>query len=583
MSTTHTETLDLAATLALLRAERDRAVGERDSALAERDMARGDVERLRQSVMRLKEEIELLRRRMFVAKAERVDVSQLVLEFAAKSAELEALQAHPDADAGDHGDDGGDGKQSARAPSKSKGKTKPKGRRSLESLTDMPVEVIRIPVGDDVPEGWRFVGYADSWKIAWRPGCFVRLQIQRPTFEVKVSGETTAITTPMPKELMPRLLGAPSLLAHIAVEKFCDGLPLYRQAERFTRLGLDLDRSVMARWLEGLGANLGATIVEAMRKDAIASAFCLATDATGVAIQPQRDPGREARKPCKRGHVFVTVADRDHIFYSYSPKETSAAVQAMFRGFCGYVQADAKSVFDVLFLPPDKQKSLTEDVAPDGLTRYEVGCWSHARRKFWEAAAAKNVVAREALFRIHRIYDQDATWRDKPPATIKAMRTQHIGPELVDFFAWAAAEYEKVKDQKGSLRSALGYALRQRDALLRPLDDGRLPLDNNRSERALRKVAVGRKNWLFCGSDDHADAAMNIMSVIASARLHGIEPEQYLCELIHILPYWPTADYRLLTPKHWKATRARIGDRRLKAEIGPIDLPPNAVKEEAAS
>ncbi len=575
MSTTDTENHDLAATVELLKRKLDQALGERDRALQ-------DVDRLRSSVMNLKEELELLKRRIFVAKAERVDVSQLVLEFAARSAELEALQAQQGA--GGDGDDAEEPPESPRSSKPaSKRKPKPKGRRSLESLSEMPVVVVKIPEDGDLPEGWRFIRYEDSWKLAWRPGCFVRLQIQRPVYEINGSDGPVAVTTPMPKELMPRLLGAPSLLAHIAVEKFCDGLPLYRQAERFTRLGLDLDRGVMSRWLEELGANLGASVVEAMRKDAIESAFCLATDATGLAIQPPRDPERGARKACKRGHVFVTVADRDHIFYAYTPKETSAAVQAMFRGFSGYVQADAKSVFDVLFLPPDKQKSLTEDIAPDGLTRYEVGCWSHARRKFWEAAAAKNAVAREALFRIHRIYDRDASWRGKPPATIKALRDEHIRPELVDFFAWATLEYEKVKDQKGSLRSALGYALRQREALLRPLDDGRLPLDNNRSERALRKIAVGRKNWLFCGSDDHADAAMNIMSVIASARLHDIEPEQYLRELIRVLPHWPAADYRQLTPKHWKATRERLDATQLEDEIGPLTLPQDAGEEEAAS
>jgi len=578
-----TTTTELEAAVALLRRERDEA-------LKERDQARGDVERLRAAMLRLKEELELIKRRIFVAKAERVDVAQLEIEFILKSAELASLHAQ-DAD-GAGSDDDGHGKApeptepTESTKTKTKIKPKPKGRRRVEDLTNLPVEVLTLEDDATAPEGSRLISYEESWKLAWRAGTFVRLQIKRPTYEVIGSTGPSAMTAPMPKELMPRLLAAPSLLAHIIVDKYCDGLPFYRQAERFQRLGLDLDRSVMSRWTEELGANLGATIVEAMRKDALATAFCIATDATGVGVQPPREtePGaRKIRKACKRGHVFVFVADRDHIFFVYTQKETSAAVQAMFHGFSGYVQADAKSVFDVLFVPPDQQKSLIEELAADGKTRYEVACWSHARRKFWESAAAKNAIAREALYRIHRFYAMDATWRQKPPATIKALRNEHLRPEMANFFAWAQIEYDKVKDEKGSLRSALGYALRQREALMRPLDDGRLPLDNNRSERALRKLAIGRKNWLFCGSDDHAEAAMNIMSVLASARLHGIEPEQYLREIIRVLPYWPRDNYLALTPKYWKATRERIGAAQLNAEIGRIDAPQHACEEETAN
>lgn len=584
MATTETteskKTTELDTAVALLRLELDKA-------LKERDLARGDVERLRAAMFRLQEELELIKRRMFVAKAERVDISQLEMEFMRKSTELASLHAQQAGGAGS--DDDGQGEDSDPTTStsaKPKSKPKPKGRRRVEDLTGLPVEVLTLEDDATAPEGSRLIGYEESWKLAWRAGTFVRLQIKRPSYEVIGSTGPSAVTTPMPRELMPRVLAAPSLLAHIAVDKFCDGLPFYRQAERFQRLGLDLDRSVMSRWLEDLGASLGATIVEAMRKDALATAFCLATDATGVGVQPPREVergARKVRKPCKRGHVFVVVADRDHIFFVYTQKETSAAVQAMFHGFSGYVQADAKSVFDVLFVPPDKQKSLVEELAADGKTRYEVACWSHARRKFWESAAAKNAIAREALYRIHRFYAMEATWRDKPPATIKALRDKHLRPEMEDFFAWAEVEYDKVKDEKGSLRSALGYALRQREPLMRPLDDGRLPLDNNRSERALRKIAVGRKNWLFFGSDEHAEAGMNIMSVLASARLHGIEPEQYLREIIRVLPYWPRDNYLALTPKHWKTTRERIGAAQLAAELGRIDVPQDTREEEVTN
>src|SRR6266498_2481441 len=150
----------------------------------------------------------------------------------------------------------------------------------------------------------------------------------------------------MPLSILPRSLATPSLLAHIVVDKFCDGLPLYRQADRFSRLGFDLDRGTMCRWLEELGGIAGATVVHAMHDEAMRTAFCLATDATGVLVQPPDRGGDQVRRPCRRGHFFVQIADADHVFFEYTPKETSKAVGAMFRDFSGYVQADAKSVFD---------------------------------------------------------------------------------------------------------------------------------------------------------------------------------------------------------------------------------------------
>jgi hypothetical protein len=141
---------------------------------------------------------------------------------------------------------------------------------------------------------------------------------------------------------------------------------------------------------------------------------------------------------------------------------------------------------------------------------------------------AKSAVAREGLARIGRIFAIDETWRDKSPGEIRTLRDKHLRPHIDAFFAWVAPEYERVKDQRGPLRSALGYAVRQRGPLTRFLDDGRLALDNNRSERELRRIAVGRKAWLFVGSDDHGVATGHLFTMIASARLHGLDPEMYL-------------------------------------------------------
>jgi transposase len=332
----------------------------------------------------------------------------------------------------------------------------------------------------------------------------------------------------------------------------------------------------MCRWVEDAGATVGATVIAAMRAEAWHTAFCIATDATGVAVQPGRRPDGK-RRACRRGHFFVLIADRDHIFFEYTPKETSASVAEMFRGYSGYVQADAKSVYDVLFREPDKPPGDDTD------KRHEIGCWS--RRGFWEATCTKSEVAREGLARIGRIFALEDAWRRDPPEVILRLRRQHLRPHLEDFFRWAEAEYERVRDQRGAVRSALGYAVRQKDALMRVLDDGRLVLENNRSERELRRIAVGRKGWLFIGSDEHGESAGHIFSLIASARLHRLDPEGYLRDLFRVLAHWPRDRYLELAhwprdrylelaPKYWAQTRARLDPSELAAEIGPLTVPP---------
>lgn len=522
---------------------------------------------LRASHERLRLELELLKRRIYMAKAERVDTHQLELEFAEK---LKALEEIADTENMPTLDDAAG--HSAASNGK---KSKPRGRRNLAEL---PLEEKRVEISDPLFEGLVAEGKAErcghevSYKLAWQKGGMRRLAVARVKYRtVGADGETAVEAAPMPKELIWRCVATASLLAHIIVDKHCDGLPLFRIEKRLARDGVAIDTGTMSRWLEELGATFGATIVEAMRKDALKNAFCIATDATGVAIQPV--PNKEVgRQPCKRGHFFVQVADKDYVFFEYTPKETSAAVGEMFRGFSGYVQADAKSVYDILFRGAAEGEPERDD-AIEG-KRQEIACWVHARRGLWEAAIAKSAVAREGLFRIHRIFELDGSWADKPPDDIKRLRAAHLAPHVDAFLAWAEAEYEKVEHQRGYLRKGLGYIVRQSAALRRFLDDGRLLLDNNRSERNLRIIAVGRKAWLFCGSDDHAQAAGHLFSMIATARLHGLEPESYLREVLRVLPFWPADRYLELSPKNWLVSRARLDAAELSEEVGDITVPP---------
>lgn len=560
---------------ALLKAEQDRAASEREQreALAEKhSFTERMLAELKKNYALLQQEHELLRRRVFEAKAERVDSKQLELELEKTKAELDAMREQIEQATGTKLDDD--------APSpKSRTRNRPTGRRRLDpaSLPTEEVVVTDPEMEALVAEGLaEVVGSDDSTRMKRRRGCTICLVTRRITYRTtksEGSDDTTLVTAAAPVEIIERSIGTPSLYANIIVEKHDRAMPLYRQEERFEQEGVPLDRGTMSRWMNILGGTLGATVLHAMKEEAMRTALCLSTDATQILVQRNEAPLPTKRRPCKKGHYFVQIADRDAVFFEYVERETSAAVMELFRGFEGYIQADAKNVYDILFREPDSPPD--PDIEPDGKVRKEAGCWAHARRYFFESAAvAKEPIAREALYRIRRVFETDARfWERVAPSKRKVLREQFLKPEIDAFFVFARAELEKVKDQRGLLRSALVYATRQESALRRVLEEPHLKLDNNASERALRKVAIGRKNWLFVGTDEHAQTTANLLSIVASAKLHDLEPEEYVRDLLRVLPHWPRDRYLELAPKYWRATRERLDAVQLEAELGPLTIP----------
>jgi hypothetical protein len=547
---------------------------------------------LRHAYRQLMEQFELLRRRIFVAKAERIDVTQLELEFETTKQKLAALAqklgaATSDGDAAANTQPSAEepvGSRPAGKPGSGKTSSQPKGRRNLANVEHLTERRVEIRDAELEKSGAEFVDWELSYKLGYQRPEPVRVVIARAKYKVPViepeskplpsdvtvlekdGKRFTIITAPLPPLLIRRGLLAPSMLARVIVQKFRFGMPFYRQEEQLEADRIELDRGTMARSVEEIGACLGA-IVLACADDARKNAFCLNTDATGVAIRPEPLPdGR--RQPCKRGHFFVVLADKKHIFFEYQPKHTSAAVCEMFRGFSGYIQADAHAIFDALF------RGDAVDDASEAPT--EVACWSHARRRFWEAAVSGFAVGREGLLRIRKLYELDQAWSNLPPAARLQKRRTVLRPFVDEFFEWVAAQNDLTSQERGLVSKALGYALRQQLALRRFLDDGRLRMDNNSSENALRIIATGRKAWLFFGSDDHAEAAANLYSLIASCKLHGIDPERYLAEVIRIMPYWPRERYLELAPAYWVNTRARLDATELDAELGAITVPPVA-------
>jgi transposase len=526
-------------------------------------------DKLRRAYEQLKAQLELLRRRIFLAKAERIDTRQLEIEFAETQAKLVKLAT----ELGETGEpavqesnDGSDGNGRAS-------RTKPKGRRRLADL-DIPEE--RVEILDPALEGVaERIGFEESYHAAYRRGGPVRVVKARAVYKKAAVGDQPPeiVKAPNPKEIYERGMLAPSLIAHILTKKFRWGMPFHRLALELESQGLDLDDSTMCRYAEHVGATFGF-IVAACAKEAMQTAFCLSTDATGVAIQPVRIPDGK-RQACAKGHFFVVLADKDHVFFEYQPKHTSDAVCAMFKGFKGYIQADAHCIYDALFRGDAVEEG---DKPPD-----EVACWSHARRRMWEAAVTvKDPAAREGLLRMRALFKLEEGWAKLAPQQRYQRRQRISRPMLDDFFAWAEGVFEGIRGVRGPVASAFGYAIRQRDALRRFLDDGRLRLENNAAERELRSIATGRRSWLFMGSDDHAQAAANIFSLVASCKLHQLDVESYLAEIIRIMPYWPRDRYLELAPKYWAQTRARLDPRELELPLGHVTVPPPSAQQQTS-
>jgi transposase len=515
---------------------------------------------LEDTIANLAHENALLKRRLYGNKTERSHTSELQLalgDLLAGEAQLQkdldaaVAKAEQDADP--------DPKQ----PSRPRDPARPTGRRDLFA-SNLPRCLVEILDEELEAQGCRRIGFEESKQLMFRRGGFAVLVKRVAKYEVIEDGSPTVVTVPSPETLFPRALLHTSTIAHVIVAKFGLGVPHYRLEQDLADQGVPLDRGTMCRYVEQVGNTLGATIVHAMWQDAIANAQVISTDATGALIQPAKTKDGRPPQACKKGHFFAAVVDCDAILFAYAEHHTSEFVKQLFAGFAGFLQADASSVYNIL--EHGRPKDSEEGVRL-------VGCFAHLRRYLFEAAICRYQVGLQGLLRIRAIYAADDAVRRAPAPQRQALRDQHVRPLVTDFFNWARAARE-VTSGRNLATKALGYALNQEAELLRVLDDINLPLDNTRSERALRKIVVGRKAWMFYGSDTHAEAAAAIFSVIASCRLHRLDPYQYLEEVLRILPYWPRSRYLELAPKYWHATRGRLRPEELAGPLSAFEVPP---------
>jgi transposase len=517
---------------------------------------------LEETIANLAHENLLLKRRLYGNKTERNHTSEMQLALGDLLEKEERLQKELDAAIADAKKAaGGDAQPPGGGSSE---RPKPKGRRDLlaSKLPRFVVEILDEEL--EGKEGCRRIGFDDSAQLMFRRGGFMVMVKRVARYEKVEGGTTTAVTVPTPQTLFPRGLLHTSTVAHLMVAKFGLGVPHYRLERDLADQGVPLDRGTMSRYMEQAGNTLGATVVHAMWMDAIANAQVISTDATGALVQPSKDKKDGRAEACKKGHFFTAVVDCDAVLFAYVEHHSSDSVKALFGGFRGYLQADASNVYDVLEQgrPNDSEEGVTL-----------VGCFAHLRRYFFEAAICRYPEGLRGLMRIRAIYAADEAVGRAPAAERLPLREQHVRPLVTSFFDWARSARQSVQGRNLATK-ALGYAANQEAELLRVLDDVNLPLDNTRSERELRKIVVGRKAWMFYGSDTHAEAAAAIFSVIASCRLHRLDPFAYLDEILRILPHWPRHRYLELAPKNWAATRARLRPEELAAPLCEFEIPP---------
>jgi transposase len=316
-----------------------------------------------------------------------------------------------------------------------------------------------------------------------------------------------------PSRPIERGVAGPGLLAHVLVSKYCDHLPLYRQSEMYAREGVELERSTLADWVGGT-SQLLAPLVEELRRHVL-SATKLHADDTPV---PVLAPGNGKTKT---GRLWTYVRDDRPagdaapaaVWFAYSPDRKGEHPQSHLNHFTGTLQADGYAGFDAVYETGRIQ---------------EAACWAHVRRKFYDLHVAhKSQVAAEAMERIGALYAIEKEIRGHAAGERREVRHAQARPLLDSLKQWLEQTLEKLS-RKSDTALAVRYALSRWDALLRYVNDGRIEIDNNAAERSLRTVALGRKNYLFAGSDAGGERAAAIYSLIGSAKLNGLDPEAYL-------------------------------------------------------
>ena len=356
------------------------------------------------------------------------------------------------------------------------------------------------PLGEDVSETLEYV-----------PARFKVIRTVRP--KLSCGNCARILQEPAPSRPIDHGLAGPGLLAHVLTAKYSDHLPLYRQAEIYAREGLELERSTLAGWVGG-ASRLLTPLVDAIRSYVLSGSKLHGDDVPVPVLAPGN--GRT-----NTGRLWTYVRDDrpagsespPAVWFTYSADRKGEHPARHLKTFHGTLQADAYAGFNQLF----EQNQVAH-----------AACWAHFRRKFNDVYQAhQSPIAADALQRIAELYAIESEIRGQLPEQRRQVRNARARPLLTSLEQWFQQTLQKLS-QKSDLAKAINYALRRWPALLRYCDDGHLEIDNNAAERSLRAVALGRKNYLFAGSDAGGQRAAAIYTLIGSAKLNGLDPEAYL-------------------------------------------------------
>jgi transposase len=471
----------------------------------------------------LQHRLALVLQRIYGPRSERINPDQLLL-FAIQ---LEAMATTP------------------VAPPIESEDQPPAAKRRGHGRQRLPADLLRIPVVHDLTEAEKLcpdcgqtrhkIGEEKTEQLDYNPASLFVLEHLRPKYACRnCEGQVAAAVKPT--QPITKGLPGPGLLAHVIASKYGDHLPLYRLERILSRFGIDLSRSTLCDWMRR-SALLLKPLYECMVQFVLQSQV-LHTDDTPV---PVLDPDQDKTKT---GRLWVYLGDAAHPYnvFAYTPNRKRDGPATFLAHYRGYLQADAFGGYDGIY-------------ATQAVT--EVGCNAHARRKFYEARDTDGARAHQALAYYRQLYDieraaTEAAAHDSTSLEAERLRRrqQQAVPLLADFHAWLSAEAAQILP-KSAMQQAFGYALNHWEALTRYTTDGCLQIDNNWAEREMKRIAIGRKNWLFAGSDQGGETAAILFSMVSSCQRHGIDPFAYLRSTLASLPRLPTTQLETYLPDRW--------------------------------
>jgi len=530
-------------------AELKRLVLSKDAELA---AARNGLIITQLTIEKLKAQIAKLKREKFGASSEKIERAIEQLELAleeAEAAKAEAIAAQPQQPEPEPASVEPQPIENAKLQEKKRRQLPPELPR--RDVVHMPAGVCKTCGGAEL----RKVGESVTEVLRYVPGHFEVDRHVRPACSCRKC--ETMVQAPMPGLPIPRGMVDASFLAHIAIAKFCDHLPLYRQSEIYARSGLDIDRSQLAEWL-GHVAWLLKPLVELVAAHVMAGRVIHADDTPVDVLAP-------GTGKTKTGRLWVYLRDeRPHggpcgthasgmtppaVLYRYTPDRKGEHCRKELANFTGWLHADGYAGFSKLY----EIAGAADATLLQGPPRVaEVGCWSHVRRGFFdEWTQHKSTIAKEALDRIGALFDIERPIAGHAADIRRAVRQRTARPRIGELATWLDAQLDKLP-AKSDLAGAIRYARSRWGALTRYLDDGRLEISNNAAENQIRPAALGRKNWLFCGSDAGGERAAAFYTLIRTARLNGIEPEAWLTDVIARIGSHPINRLAELLPWSWR-------------------------------